>query len=357
MPEALQRAIVRPVYKPGDRTDWANYRLISLISVVGKVLEACIAARISTAFEKANLFSDTQLGFRKGRRCAHAQMVLTETIKARAREGNTYVAFLDVRKAYPTTFRAAILTKLQQKINELPSGNANGQSRTWRVIHKMYERVMSFVRTSTSSDGADSDEYEVKHGLREGSSLSPLLYAIFIDDLAEALTEADTENLLEGVDLAALLYADDVALMAATAEDLQKLLHRAAEHANKNQYQFSQKKSKYVVFGDDTSIDQQKEKNLLAANDKSTGPIPMKHTDRYTYLGLELHEMLGAYWHCDQTYTLKREFINKAFIDEDDPESGPRIIIRVKQVAVTDATTRRSEKSIYYAAPRFFTKS
>mmetsp|Transcript_18002 Transcript_18002/g.58208 ORF Transcript_18002/g.58208 Transcript_18002/m.58208 type:complete len:244 (+) Transcript_18002:1517-2248(+) len=243
-------------------------------------------------------------------------MVLTETIKARAREGNT-----------------------------------------WRVIHKMYERVMSFVRTSTSSDGADSDEYEVKHGLREGSSLSPLLYAIFIDDLAEALTEADTENLLEGVDLAALLYADDVALMAATAEDLQKLLHRAAEHANKNQYQFSQKKSKYVVFGDDTSIDQQKEKNLLAANDKSTGPIPMKHTDRYTYLGLELHEMLGAYWHCDQTYTLKREFINKAFIDEDDPESGPRIIIRVKQVAVTDATTRRSEKSIYYAAPRFFTKS
>ena len=243
-----------------------------------------------------------------------------------------------MRKAYPTTFRAAILTKLQDKINKLPKANANGQSRTRRLIHNMYEKVMSFVRTSTTDNGADSEEYEVKHGLREGSSLSPLLYSIFIDDLMDKLEEAETDSLLARIALTALLYADDVAIMAATAEDLQKLLEKAAEHANENQYQFSHKKSKYVVFGDDTAVAQQKDRIMLPANDRSSDPVPMRHADRYTYLGLELHETLGAYGglqrECDQSDAFKREFLNKVFVDEEDKESGPRIIIRIKQVTV-----------------------
>ena len=43
MPEEWQKAIVNPISKSGDRHDWANYRLISLISVVGKLFEAVIA--------------------------------------------------------------------------------------------------------------------------------------------------------------------------------------------------------------------------------------------------------------------------------------------------------------------------
>ena len=57
----------------------------------------------------------------------------------------------------------------------------------------------------------------------------------------------------------------------------------------------------------------------------------MKHTDRYTYLGLEFHEMLGAYQGVTPEYGRKRRFLNKAFEDSDYPEDGPRIIVRLRR--------------------------
>ena len=89
-----------------------------------------------------------------------------------------------------------------------------------------------------------------------------------------------------------------VAIVAASQEDRQKLTDKAAEHADINQYQFSCKKSKCIVFGNDATPEIKDLEILLPANDKSEDPVRMKHTDRYTYLGLDLHEMLGVhdYW-------------------------------------------------------------
>ena len=63
MPEEWQKAIVKPIFKSGDRHDWANYRLISLISVVGKLFEAVIAARINDAFEEDKISRICNLDF------------------------------------------------------------------------------------------------------------------------------------------------------------------------------------------------------------------------------------------------------------------------------------------------------
>jgi len=52
MPKAWQIAVIKPLYKSGDRTDWSNYRLISLTSCVGKLSESVLAFRISSAFDK-----------------------------------------------------------------------------------------------------------------------------------------------------------------------------------------------------------------------------------------------------------------------------------------------------------------
>ena len=100
-------AIVTGLYKKGDKSDWANYRLISLLSVVGKCFEAVLAARLSGGL------SEFQCGFRKGRRCQHHSFVLAEAVKSNARaRKKTYAAFLDVRKAYPTMSRSAMLGRL-----------------------------------------------------------------------------------------------------------------------------------------------------------------------------------------------------------------------------------------------------
>jgi len=96
-PNEWGSAIVTALYKKGDRSDWSNYRLISLLSVVGKAFEAVLAARISKFLDDEHLLSEFQCGFRSGRRCQHNGFVLAEAVKANAREGRkTYAAFLDV---------------------------------------------------------------------------------------------------------------------------------------------------------------------------------------------------------------------------------------------------------------------
>ena len=94
MPEEWQKAVVRQIYRSGDRRDWVNYRLIRLISVAGKLFEAVIASRINDAFEEYNIFTDYQFGFRRGRSCALAQYSLWKQSRSElAKEKNTFCAF------------------------------------------------------------------------------------------------------------------------------------------------------------------------------------------------------------------------------------------------------------------------
>ena len=109
-----------------------------------------------------------------------------------------------------------------------------------------------------------------------------------------------------------------MALVAATAGDLQKLIDKVVEHANLNQYQFPFKKRKHMVFGDSTKlVDGKAKKIMLPSCDISDKPVAMKQTDWYTYLGLEFHEMLGADKEISHLFKRKRTYLNKVVVDND----------------------------------------
>ena len=83
--------------------------------------ESVLANRLSRLLDGRDrrgehLLSQFQGGFRRGRSCQHQSWV-SELIKTNARRGKkTYVAFLDVREAYPTCRRAAMLERLYAKL-------------------------------------------------------------------------------------------------------------------------------------------------------------------------------------------------------------------------------------------------
>jgi hypothetical protein len=92
---------VAVLHKSGRTSDWANYRLISLLSVVGKLFESVLNIRLINLLNVNCLLNPAQIGCRgPGYRPQEHSTVLAEVIKSMARNRKrTFCAFLDVRKA------------------------------------------------------------------------------------------------------------------------------------------------------------------------------------------------------------------------------------------------------------------
>src|SRR6185312_14579290 len=80
----------------------------------------------------------------------------------------------------------------------------------WRILKSMYACVESYVRVG----GVDSQPFTSQLGVRQGSVLSPLLYSIFINDLASSLSALGIGVQLGGDTIPCLLFADDILLLA-----------------------------------------------------------------------------------------------------------------------------------------------
>ena len=92
--------------------------------------------------------------------------------------------------------------------------------RCGRIICKgLYEGVQASVQV----DGQQSRWFRVEEGLRQGCPLSPLLYSIYIMEMVEELERESLGVKVSGVWCGALLYANDIMLIAEAGEELQKI--------------------------------------------------------------------------------------------------------------------------------------
>ena len=94
------------------------------------------------------------------------------------------------------------------------------------LIKSIYENLEACVRVN----GQLTDGFSVTSGVRQGDNLAPTLFAIFVNDIA-----ADINGLNLGVPilnderLSILKYADDIVLLAESAEDLQTMLNELSK--------------------------------------------------------------------------------------------------------------------------------
>ena len=183
--------------------------------------------------------------------------MLLETIRLQKhRQRGLYALFVDIQKAYDRVHRTGLWVRLWQ---------CGVRSKMWRVLRNLYDGVRSRIRINDS----DTDWFELAEGLRQGCVLSPLLYAIFINSLADALKTAAANGSVQGVHLTEraidqlllLMFADDIVLVAESLEDLQQMANVLAEHARKWRYQINLKKTKYMCFSQPPSNQQQQAPN------------------------------------------------------------------------------------------------
>jgi len=127
---------------------------------------------------------------------------------------STYVAFIDLEKAFDFIDRKLLLYRLL-------SYDVNGKFyRVIKHVSNMYQNLFT-------------GWFEVLSGVRQGDSLSPSMFGLFINDLADHIKHLNKGIQVGNDTVSILLYADDMVFLAETEDNLQEMLHGLHEWTNK----------------------------------------------------------------------------------------------------------------------------
>ena len=187
----------------------------------------------------ANVVPEEQQGFWRGGRIYAAYLALHALIEgARISGERLYVAFVDVRRAFPSVRRDILWRKL----------SALGASdHLVRALVELYTDAQGTVRGAQGLSGV----FDITLGTREGGVESPLLYVLFVADLIAHLDEAtllDGSACLDGKAVRGLQLADDLALIAKSERDLNTLLEQWGGHCDRSHQVTQTKKTEMVAF-------------------------------------------------------------------------------------------------------------
>ena len=180
-PSEMKKADTVSLYKSKARDEKNNYRPISLLLTISKLLEKVIYQRTYKFLTKYDQIHVSQYGFREGHSCQDAIAELVGNIVKNTDEGlYTIGVFLDLSKAFDTLEHEVLYNKLE-------TYGIRGIALEWfkRYLSERKLRVKCMVSTSHKQEYS---EYErVEYGTPQGSCLGPLLFLIFSNDLHKHL--------------------------------------------------------------------------------------------------------------------------------------------------------------------------
>ena len=227
-PSVFKTAKVVPVFKKDSKLDYSNYRPISMLSDIKKILEKLMYKRLYTFLNNNNIIYNLQFGFRKHYSTSHALINITENIRKTLDDRNIgYGVLVDFQKAFDTVDHQILLAKLNHY-------GIHGASNDW------FKSYLSNCNHYVSINGFDSGLTSINCGVPQGCVLGPLLFLLYINDLNQAIKFCKVHH-----------FADDTNLLhlSNSIKKLNKLVNTDLKHLvnwlNANKVSLNIKKLKW----------------------------------------------------------------------------------------------------------------
>ena len=175
-PQKMKQAEVVPLHKGKDMDLVINYRPISLLITISKLLEKVIYKRVYSFLEKENILFQSQYGFRSNHNCEHAILELTGNIlQAHEKREHPVCIYLDLSKAFDTLNHQVLLCKLEKM-------GIRGITNSWFESYLSGRSLVTKVTTSENNT-TYSDAFDISFGTAQGSCLGPLFFLLFCNDI------------------------------------------------------------------------------------------------------------------------------------------------------------------------------
>ena len=238
-PNHWAASALAPVPKPkGDASNKDDYRGIAVGSSISKKFSVSPLNRLDRWAEDNGLRAVGQSGFRLKRGTADASFILNHLVdKYHNSKKPLYAAFVDFKKAYDWVNRDL----LWECLDKLGVHGA-----CLKALRSMYADVTRQVRL----DGFLGTPFSSDTGVKQGDPLSPLLFGLLIDRI-ESFFRNKLPHIGVGMGahiLQVLLYADDLAIMAESPQEMQLLLNCLSDFCKASGLQVNIKKSEIVGF-------------------------------------------------------------------------------------------------------------
>jgi hypothetical protein len=295
-PCKLKTSRVVPIFKAGDKSCCDNYRLISLVSSISKILEKAVASRLVNHLVSNDLLYEHQYGFLKGRSTEQNLLHLVNTVGQAINEDKYCIGiFLDIKKAFDVVSHDILLKKLEKL-------GITGISKKW------FESYLADRKQRVDIQGNLSECRDLKISVLQGTILGPILFLVFINDLPQATY------------LLSRLFADDTACLASNSHlptliDLANTeLQKLANWFRANKMVVNISKTKFIIFHgkgkkvnmdnlsvvfNNNEIGKEPDPSLITPLERVHNQHPIKNMRSYKLLGVHLDEYLNFGSHID----------------------------------------------------------
>lgn len=229
-PNCWKQSLVLPLFKKGDKSCVSNYRPISLLSCVGKLMERCVYKHFYNHLHFNKLIHPKQSGFLKGHSTIHQLLdIYHDIVSAIDSKQNLCMVFCDISKAFDRVWHSGLLFKLHQY-------GVDGNVLAWTKNY-LSNRSQSVIVGSSKSIAKP-----VTAGVPQGSVLGPLFFLVYVNDISDNILSISR------------LFADDTSLAcsASNINDLEGIMnHDLAVIANWSKQwlvSFNPSKTEAILF-------------------------------------------------------------------------------------------------------------